>query len=181
MNSLQIPSHLGLTPPSAEEIVSRQELHNRLRVTQDYMRVYLTGLLGSFDLGELLPVDSAKKDAVPFWANDICYWGEAAPVDDEEEMPEVLNSVFYKVASTYGGSTIVQISRGTHRGKLATIPDTAIMSFSFGECSVPSAPLETDEDADSYLDKIQKENVLCLRELTLEQFAQLRLDNTRQP
>ena len=176
LDSLLIPFRDLFTAPTVDEVAERAPLHERLRVTDDYLRVYQTGMLG-LDLAQELPVDDAKKSEVPRWAWDISIWGRADAVDVDGEFPAVLGSVFYLIGATYSGSCIVQVSRGSHRGKLATIPDAATGSYKYKECSVPKAAIEDDAAADAYLAQIESENVFRLRPLTLEQFAELRLAN----
>ena len=127
------------------------------------------------DLAENLRVEPATKNDVPAWVRDVAAWGLAEPVDIDDEMPGVLNSVFYRVGQTYGGSWLVQLSRGAQRGKLATIPDYALASFEAKECSVPEEPIADDEAADAYLAELEAQNVLQIHDLTLEQFVALRV------
>jgi hypothetical protein len=163
-----------LRVPTEEQVQARESLHHRLRVTDDYLRVYLSGAL-SLDLAKDLRVDPASNGDVPAWVGDVAAWGLAEPVDVDDEMPAVLSSVFYRVGETYGGSWLVQISRGGHRGKLAIIPDYALASFEAKECAVPDEPIADDEAADAYLAELEEQNVLQIHDLTLEQFIELRV------
>lgn len=146
-----------------------------LRVTEDYLEVFRAGVLG-LELGTDLAVDPSKRDALPFWARDVsCV--HAADAVENEDLPAVLGSVFYKVGETYGGGYVVQLNRGSRCGKLATIPDSALPSFEFGEVPVPEGPIEDDRAADDYLEALQQAGGIRLHDLDLRGFVELRLRN----
>jgi|GEM_PF-6278678 len=162
-----------LTVPSPEEVAERAALHERLNVTEDYMEVYLSGAL-SLDLLSDIGAPGADAD-LPRWTTDISMLGKA---EDPaiEDMPETLASVFYYLGDSSGGGFIFQISRGKWRGCLASISDSHIESFEYGEVDVPGEPITSDEDADAYLEGLRK-SVLSIYELNLKQLFELRLGN----
>lgn len=171
LTALLAPYQDKLTAPTDEEIAARAALHERLRVTDDYMRVYRSGAL-SLDLAQDI---GAPGDEVPRWASNISVLGRA---EDPaiEDMPETLASVFYFLGSDYGGGFVFQISRGKWRGRLAGIEDSYVESFEYGEVDVPDAPITDDEAADAYLEGLRK-SVLSIYDLDLEQFLTLRLQH----
>ncbi len=174
LDNLLTPYRAQLSPPTEDERTARAPIHTTLRVTDDYLRVYAAGVL-ALDLAQDLPVAADKKDLIPRWAWDISVWDAANMLDEDDELPVVLNSVMYLVASTYGGKYITQISRGTHRGKLALIENAS--AFQFKECTVPAAPIEDDAAADAYLAQISSERVFRILPSTYEEFVALRLMN----
>lgn len=172
---LLAPYQDRLEVPSPEEVAARAELHERFNVTDDYMAVYLSGAL-SLDLSGDIGAPSADAE-LPFWTTDISMLGKA---EDPaiEDMPETLASVFYYLGDDSGGGFIFQISRGKWRGCLASIADSYIESFEYGEVDVPDAPITTDEAADAYLAGL-RQSILSIRDLNLQEFFELRLRHAR--
>ncbi|MCA9609022.1 MAG: hypothetical protein KC619_25650 [Myxococcales bacterium] len=160
-------------------VPERSEAEDQLHVTADYLEVHASGALG-LDVAQDLPVDASLRDQVPFWARDVSILARATAVE-REELPAVLDSVFYLVGATYGGGLLVQISRGARRGKLGTIPDSAIPSFELGEVPVPPSPIDDDHAADTYLEELQRGGGIRLHDLDLLGFLDLRLRSATRP
>jgi hypothetical protein len=171
-SDLLVEHDLDLEPPSDEAIAERADLHERLHVTDDYLTVYRTGLL-PIDLGCDLPPD---REALRGWEADVSILGRAS---SPEDMKPVVSSVFYGLGTTYGGGMVVQIARGTYRGRLATIEDSALGAFEYGEVPLPDAPVTDDAEADRWVKAWVDAHVLSLRELDLVTFLERRLQHVR--
>jgi photosystem II stability/assembly factor-like uncharacterized protein len=168
---------IEVTPPTDAQLAARADDHARLRVTDDYLEVLRTGIL-DLDLANDLPLSKTGKDAVPYWVSDVSYVGRAS---DPEDFVEPMSSLFYEVGATYGGSMVVQISRGRHRGKLAIVEDSALGAFEYASEYLPTEPVQDDATADRILDTLGEHDLLGILDLDLRAFLALRLQHVRMP